>query len=213
MVLRGHLRQQGLEGALPGGGARRQARQVAAVAEPRRQFSARQRSQQHPAGGGGVRRQPSAQVHAVGQQAVDGRVAAGAGDDHHLVAVQHGGREHVRRVGRQPVQRGLHHARQPRRCQVGARQPQHPRGQPEVAAVGFQVAQVREREQVPARRRAREPGALRRQRGVEPLALGVKTLEHGQALGQPGDVVLLRDACHAAVPFPSRGRRPGPIAR
>jgi hypothetical protein len=52
---------------------------------------------------------------------------------------------------------------------------------------------VRQGEQVPPRRRACESGALGRLRGVQALAFGVETLEHGQALGHALDEVGLGD--------------------
>jgi hypothetical protein len=46
---------------------------------------------------------------------------------------------------------------------------------------------------MPPRRRPRDARALRGQRGVQALALGVKSLQHGQAFGQAFDVVCFGD--------------------
>jgi hypothetical protein len=62
-----------------------------------------------------------------------------------------------------------------------------------VAAVGVEVAQVRQREQVPPGRGAGDAGALGRLGGVEALALGVEALQHRHALGHALDEVGLGD--------------------
>jgi hypothetical protein len=68
-----------------------------------------------------------------------------------------------------------------------------------MAAVGLQVAQVRQREQVATRRGAGEARALRGQRGVQTLAFGVETLQHRQPFGHAFDEVGLRDV-HGIAP-------------
>ncbi|MNT01247.1 hypothetical protein D3C71_1639220 [compost metagenome] len=110
--------------------------------------------------------------------------------DHHLAVIAHDTRERQPRLRCQAVQHRLHKARQPGRGEVAAREAQHLRRQPELAAIGLQVAQVGQRQQVPARCRPCDTGPLRCHRGIEALALGVKALQHGQALGQPGDEVF-----------------------
>jgi hypothetical protein len=46
---------------------------------------------------------------------------------------------------------------------------------------------------MPARGGAGNTGTLGRQGGIEALALGVKTLQHGHALGQAGNQVRVGD--------------------
>ena len=173
-------------------GMRRQSRQAAAL-EPGGQFGRAHGRQQHAAGRRGVRRQPRAQMQAVGQHARGRPVAAAARHDHHLFAVEHHGGKRFAGLRRQPVERRLQRARQARRRQVAAREAQHLGRHPEVAAVGFEVAQVRQRQQVAARSGARQAGALGRQRGVEALALGVEAFQHRHALGDAFDEVGLGD--------------------
>jgi len=134
-----------------------------------------------------------AKVQAVGQHTGRRAVGAAARDDDRLFAIEHHGRERFAGLRRQPVQRGLQRARQPRRGQVAARKAQHLGRHPEIAAVGLQVAQVGQREQVPARGGAREAGALGGQRGVQALALGVEAFEHRHSLGDALDEVGLGD--------------------
>jgi hypothetical protein len=190
-VVAAHLGNHGAEGLVVDRGARREAWQLAAL-EPGRELAARQGREQHAPGGGGVRRQPGAQVQAVGHEALtaDRHVAR---HDHNLVAIEHRGRERFARQRREPVQGGLQQAGQAGRGQVAARETQHLGGEPVVTAVALQVAQVRECEQVPARRRARETGALGGLRRVEALALGVEALQHRHALGHAFDEVGLGD--------------------
>ncbi|MNW11293.1 hypothetical protein D3C71_2087140 [compost metagenome] len=58
-----------------------------------------------------------------------------------------------------------------------------------MVAIGFEVTQVGQRQQMAARRGTRQAGAFGRERGVEPLAFGIETFQHREALAQSGDVV------------------------
>ncbi|MNY40018.1 hypothetical protein D3C86_1747330 [compost metagenome] len=62
-----------------------------------------------------------------------------------------------------------------------------------MVAVGFEIAQVGQGQQMATRGGARQAGALGRERGVEPLAFDVEAFEHRQPLAQAGDVVGGRD--------------------
>src|SRR5438105_8021252 len=187
-VLRAHFGDQRAELARLHGCVDGQAREFPAL-HPGIELGLGLACQQHPARRRGVGRQARAQVQAVRQHA---RRAA-ARDDHHMVAVQHHGGKRLRRLRGQPVERGLQQAGQPRRREIAAGKPQHLRREPEVAAVRLEVAQVREREQVPPRRGPRDPGALRGQRGVEALAFGVEALQHRHAFGHAFDEVRFGD--------------------
>ena len=152
-----------------------------------------QGGQQHAARGRGMGGQAAAQVQAVRHEALAALVQGAARDDDHLMAIAHHAGKRQLGLRRQPVQHGLDDARQPRRRQVAARQPQHLGRQPEMAAIRLQITQVRQGQQMAARGRARDARALGRHGGVQALALGVEALQHGQALGQSGDEVIRVD--------------------
>ena len=69
-----------------------------------------------------------------------------------------------------------------------------------MAAVGLQIAQVGQRQQVATRGGAGQAGTLGGQRGVEALALGIEALQHRQPLGQAGDVVRSGNVHGATIP-------------
>jgi 4-hydroxybenzoate 3-monooxygenase len=183
-----HLLNQGLELGSLHFGLRRDAGQLTAL-EPSREVGLGQVGQQHPPGRRGVRGQACAQVQAIGQVPHRFGHACTAGHDHALIAIQHHRTESRLRLRGQTVERGLQRARQARSGHVTARQAQHPRRQPVMAAIGVQIPQLGQREQMSPRRRPRDARALRGQRGVQALALGVKSLQHGQPFGQAFDVV------------------------
>ena len=118
--------------------------------------------------------------------------------DHTLTTVQHHRTESGLCLLRQPVERGLQRARQARGGHVAARKAQHPRREPVMAAVRFQITQLGQGEQMPPCCRAGDARALRRQRGVQALPFGVKSFEHRQAFGQAFDVICFGNRHGAA---------------
>ena len=137
---------------------------------------------------------------------------AAARDDHDLAFVEHDRREPFAGLGREPVQGRLQQPWQARRCEVAARKAQHAGRQPIVAAVGFEVAQVRQRQKLAPRRSAAEPGSARCQRDIQPLPFGVETLEHCQTLGQPLDEICFGNRHRLAVYRPRCDRPAQPCA-
>ena len=170
-----------------GDGASGQTRQRAAL-EPLGQRGFWPGRQQHAPRRGGVRRQACAQVQAIGQHTHNAARSifpfiTAAPDDNHLIAIEHAGRKRLLGLRCQTVQGGLNRARQPRRRQVAARKSQHLGRQPVIAAIGFQIAQMCQGQQVAARRRARDTGPLGGERGVQALTLRVKAFQHRHAFG------------------------------
>ena len=92
---------------------------------------------------------------------------------------------------RKAIERGLQGPGQARRRQVAPREAQHLRRHPEVASIGFQVTQVRERQQVPSGRGTGQTGTPGSQGGIQALSLRIETFQHGQTLGQPFNQICL----------------------
>ena len=111
-IIASHLGHHLAQGAALRDGVGREPLQHAAL-QPLRELGRGQRRQQHPPGRCGMRWQPRAQVQAIGHGAGRRAIHPTARHDHHFIPVQHHGRERLLRLRRQPVQRGLQHARQP----------------------------------------------------------------------------------------------------
>ena len=155
-----------------------------------RRFLTQQRKQQHARTGevaGHARAQREAGVHAA--------VLSIACDVNQVVAVEHGNERNFLCAHRQPLQRGLHDARQARRFQVRLTQPHDLRGEPKQFAIGRHKTQVGEGEQVATCRRARQAAALTRLRGRQARVVFVKGLQHGETFVQTGDPVFFIHAC------------------
>ena len=82
--------------------------------------------------------------------------------DRAFAAIEHHRTESRLRLLRQAVERGLHRPWKARRGQVGAGEAQYLAAEPEVAAIGFQIAQVRQGQQMAACSGAGDACALRR---------------------------------------------------
>ncbi len=154
-IVYAHLLQHGAQGLGAGDGVGGEPRKSPAL-EPRGQIGIAHGGEQYPAGRGGVGGQTRSEMQPVGEQ-TRGRsrrqveTLPAVGHDDHFVGVQHHRRKRCPCLLRQAVQGGLQDARQACRGQVTARETQHPRREPEIAAIRLQVTQVGQGQQVAAR--------------------------------------------------------------
>ena len=108
-----------------------------------------------------------------------------------MIVIEHAdGRRLTHRI-RKPVQQRLRQTRKSRRMQIGLAEPQHHRRQRKQLVLVPHITQMRERDQVAARRRPCQAGALGHFGDAQPAALLVEGLDHLQALFEAGDHVTL----------------------
>lgn len=116
-------------------------------------------------------------------------VTAGGG----VVAVEHADRAGLLHRHRDALELRLDRARQLRRMHVGLAQAHHLGAEREMALVLARIAQVHQRQQAAAHRRAAEPGAQRDLADRQPRAVLVEGLDDAQALFQTAQQVALGD--------------------